>query len=280
MKVAIAGAGVMGSGIALSSLLAGHQTMLFDLNEQAVSKGTGYIAKELEKSVEKGRISEQVKKDCLERMIACTDRSQLKADLILEAVVEKLEVKKELFAYLESINDENCILASNTSSIPITQIAAGLKHPGRFVGIHFFNPAHIMKLVEIISGAATSKETALKAYEWAQQLGKTAVYVADSPGFIVNRVARHYYVEGLKIMEEGVCSFDGIDRLCESAGFKMGPFRLMDLIGVDTNYSVTSSMFELFGYDSKFRPSRIQKQKVDAGHHGRKSGKGFYQYEG
>lgn len=279
MKVAIAGAGVMGSGIALSSLLAGHHTVLFDVNEQAVSKGALYIDKELEKSVEKGRISEETKKDCLSRLEICTDRSSLTADLILEAVVEKLEVKKELFAYLESINDNHAILATNTSSIPITQIAAGLKHPERFVGIHFFNPAHIMKLVEIISGASTSKETALKAFEWAQQLGKTAVFAADSPGFIVNRVARHYYVEGLKIMEEGVCSFEGVDRLCESAGFKMGPFRLMDLIGVDTNYSVTSSMFELFGYDSKFRPSRIQKQKVDAGHHGRKTGKGFYKYD-
>jgi 3-hydroxybutyryl-CoA dehydrogenase len=253
--------------------------VLFDVNEQAVSKGALYIDKELEKSVEKGRISEETKKDCLSRLEICTDRSSLTADLILEAVVEKLEVKKELFAYLESINDNHAILATNTSSIPITQIAAWLKHPERFVGIHFFNPAHIMKLVEIISGASTSKETALKAFEWAQQLGKTAVYVADSPGFIVNRVARHYYVEGLKIMEDGVCSFEGVDRLCESAGFKMGPFRLMDLIGVDTNYSVTSSMFELFGYDSKFRPSRIQKQKVDAGHHGRKTGKGFYKYE-
>jgi len=279
MKVAIAGAGVMGSGIALSSLLGGHQTVLFDVNEQAVSKGALYIDKELEKSVEKGRISEETKKDCLSRLEICTDRSSLTADLILEAVVERLEVKQDLFAYLESINDNHAILATNTSSIPITQIAAGLKHPERFVGIHFFNPAHIMKLVEIMSGASTSKETALKAFEWAQQLGKTAVYVADSPGFIVNRVARHYYVEGLKIMEEGVCTFEGIDRLCESAGFKMGPFRLMDLIGVDTNYSVTSSMFELFGYDSKFRPSRIQKQKVDAGHHGKKTGQGFYKYD-
>jgi 3-hydroxybutyryl-CoA dehydrogenase len=136
-----------------------------------------------------------------------------------------------------------------------------------------------MKLVEIISGAETDCEIAKKSYEWAESLGKTAVYAADAPGFIVNRVARHYYVEGLKILEEQVAPLESIDRLCEASGFKMGPFRLMDLIGVDTNYAVTGSMFNLFGQDAKFRPSRIQKQKVDAGHHGRKSGQGFYRYE-
>lgn len=278
MKVAIAGAGVMGSGIALCSILAGYPTILFDINAEAVNKGKAYIEKELDKSVEKGKITREKANEAL-ALLQITDRlTDLKADLILEAIIEKLEPKQELFKKLEEINSDNTILASNTSSIPITRIAAGLNKPERFAGIHFFNPAHLMKLVEIISGAATDREVVNKSFLWAESLGKKAVIAADSPGFIVNRVARHYYVESLKILEEGIADFTAIDRLCEASGFKMGPFRLMDLIGVETNYSVTSSMYELFNYDSKFRPSRIQKQKADAGHHGRKSGQGFYKY--
>jgi 3-hydroxybutyryl-CoA dehydrogenase len=169
-------------------------------------------------------------------------------------------------------------LATNTSSIPVTRIAAALPHPERVVGMHFFNPAHIMKLVEVISGAATHPNVAQVVYDLSLQLGKTPVMAQDAPGFIVNRVARHYYVESLKVLEENVASFETIDELMEATGFKMGPFRLMDLIGVDTNFNVTSSMFESFHKDSKFRPSRIQQQKVDAGHWGKKTGKGFYEY--
>lgn len=279
MKIAVAGAGVMGSGIAMCSILAGYETLLFDIKEEAVAKGKLYIESELNKSVEKGRLSPEARNTALEKLHPTTDRNALVADLILEAVLEKLDIKRELFGFLETINSAETILATNTSSIPITQIAATLKNPGNVVGIHFFNPAHIMKLVEIISGAATQQSVAEKAFNWAVSLGKTAVYAADAPGFIVNRVARHFYVEGLKIAEEQVADFEAIDRLCESSGFKMGPFRLMDLIGVETNFSVTSSMYEQFHYDSKFRPSRIQKQKVDAGQFGRKTGKGFYNYE-
>ena len=278
-SVAVIGAGVMGSGIAISSVLAGYRTLLFDLRTEAVEKGEAYVLKQLQSSLEKGRIDQEQHDKALALLHPCTDFSALKADFILEAVVEKLEVKRELFAKLEAQNSPDSILATNTSSIPITQIASGLTHPQRVVGVHFFNPAHIMKLVEIIKGAATSTEVAEASFAWAQSLKKTAVYTADSPGFIVNRVARHYYVEALKMVEEGVADFETIDAHMEALGFKMGPFRLMDLIGVETNYSVTSSMFEQFNYDSKFRPSRIQKQKVDAGHHGRKSGKGFYTYE-
>ena len=277
--VAVIGAGVMGSGIAISSVLAGYRTLLFDLRTEAVEKGEAYVRKQLQSSLEKGRIDQEQHDKALALLHPCTDFSALKAEFILEAVVEKLEVKRELFAKLEAQNSPDSILATNTSSIPITQIATGLMHPQRLVGVHFFNPAHIMKLVEIIKGAATSSEVAEASFAWAQSLKKTAVYAADSPGFIVNRVARHYYVEALKMVEEGVADFATIDAHMEALGFKMGPFRLLDLIGVETNYSVTSSMFEQFNYDSKFRPSRIQKQKVDAGHHGRKSGKGFYTYE-
>jgi len=269
----------MGAGIALSSIQAGYTTLLFDVSEAALEKGTAYIRKEFDKSVEKGKITPGKAAKMLALLTTVSDATRLQADIIIEAVLENLEIKQTLFRQLESVNTTDAILATNTSSIPISQIARGMQHPKRIVGVHFFNPAHIMKLVEIISGAETDNTVAEKAFLWAESLGKKAVYAADAPGFIVNRVARHYYVEGLKILEEQIASLDSIDRLCEASGFKMGPFRLMDLIGVDTNYSVTSSMFSLFGQDAKFRPSRIQKQKVDAGHHGRKSGQGFYRYE-
>jgi 3-hydroxybutyryl-CoA dehydrogenase len=199
--------------------------------------------------------------------------------MFIEAVVEKLDVKIDLFLKLAGQNEPNCVLASNTSSIPITQIASGVPNPERVVGVHFFNPAHIMKLVEVISGAHTKPEIAQQVFELIEKIGKVPVMAKDSPGFIVNRVARHYYVEALKLLEEGVADIETIDALMERLGFKMGPFRLMDLIGVDTNFSVTNSMFEQFYFDEKFRPSRIQKQKVDAGFHGRKTAKGFYTYE-
>lgn len=279
MKVVIAGAGVMGSGIAVSSILAGYETLLYDLNSGALEKGRAYIEKDLNASVAKNRITSEAMTTALARLELSQDPERLTGDLIIEAILEKKEIKQELFRQLEEINPPHTILATNTSSIPITQIAAGMKHPERVVGIHFFNPAQVMKLVEIISGVATSEVVAQKAFEWAVSLGKTAVYAKDAPGFIVNRVARHYYVESLKILEENVADLETIDRLCESAGFKLGPFRLMDLIGVETNFSVTSSMYAQFHGDPKFRPSRIQQQKADAGHHGRKAGKGFYDYE-
>lgn len=279
MKVAIAGAGLMGSGIAISSILAGYETCVYDLSDTAIAKSKEYITKDLTQSVEKGRINSAALELALSKISFTNQLSDLKADLIIEAVLEKLEIKQKLFADLELINGETTILATNTSSIPVTQIAAGLKYPGRVVGVHFFNPAQVMKLVEIISGVATNKEVAEKAFHWAVSLGKKAVYAKDAPGFIVNRVARHYYVEALKLLEEEVTDLETIDRLCESAGFKMGPFKLMDLIGVETNFSVTSSMYAQFHGDPKFRPNRIQQQKVYAGHFGRKTGKGFYDYE-
>ena len=199
--------------------------------------------------------------------------------LCIEAIVEKLEVKRDLMQRLALQNNANCILASNTSSIPITQIAAKVEHPERVIGIHFFNPAHLMKLVEIIAGVETSETVIDAAKAFVNKLNKTAVIARDAPGFIVNRVARHYYVEGLKILEEQTADLNSIDLLMEATGFKMGPFKLMDLIGVDTNFSVTSSLYEQFFYDPKFRPNRIQKQKVDAGHWGKKTGRGFYSYE-
>ena len=269
----------MGSGIALCSIQAGYPTVLFDVNEAAIARGLKYIKEQLEIAVTKGKCSRENADNSLGLLSSTPDRSTLVADFIIEAVLEQLPIKKELFQFLETINSQETIFATNTSSIPITQIAAGLKHPERLVGVHFFNPAHIMKLVEVIKGVATDQSIAEKAFNWSQSLGKKTVYAADAPGFIVNRVARHYYVESLKALEENVAPLEQIDRLLESSGFKMGPFKLMDLIGVDTNFSVTSSMYQQFHQDPKFRPNRIQQQKVDAGHHGRKTKQGFYTYE-
>lgn len=268
----------MGLGIAQVCAVAGHEVVLADVQESALQKALATIQSNLEKSVSIGKLNADALPGILNRLSLTTDINQLTCDLAIEAIVERLDVKQDLFRKLAAVNGISCILATNTSSIPITRIAAGIEHPERIIGLHFFNPAHIMKLVEIVNGAHTSPEISAQMKEFVLGLGKTPIIAADAPGFIVNRVARHYYVEALKMLEEGVASLEDIDDLMESAGFKMGPFRLMDLIGVDTNFSVTSSMFELFHQDPKFRPSRIQQQKVEAGFHGRKSGKGFYTY--
>ncbi len=277
-KVAIAGAGAMGSGIAQVFAIAGLEVLLYDVAETSLSKAKATIEQQLAGAVAKGKMDESGKSKVLERINYTTDINVLKADIVVEAIVEKLEVKKQLFAKLAAINNSETILASNTSSIPITQIAKGILHPERIVGMHFFNPAHIMKLVEVISGVETSEEVAQAVKDLVTALGKTPVMCKDSPGFVVNRVARHYYVESLKILEERATTVENIDALMESAGFKLGPFKLMDLVGNDINFAVTSSLFASFHQESKFRPSRIQQQKVEAGHLGKKSGKGFYNY--
>lgn len=278
-KVVVIGAGTMGQGIAQVSAMAGYSVLLYDLNEESLKRAVLKIEENLDKGIARGKVTEEQKADTLNLISTSLDQNALVGDIIIEAILEKLDIKQTLFTHLEQINSKQTILASNTSSIPITRIASKLEHPERFVGMHFFNPAHIMKLVEVISGVATDENVAKTVYELALKLGKQPVMAADAPGFIVNRVARHFYVEGLKVLEENVASIESIDRLVESSGFKMGPFRLMDLIGVDSNFLVTKSMFEAFHHDSKFRPSRIQEQKVDAGHNGRKSGRGFYAYD-
>ena len=277
--IAITGAGTMGAGIALVCAQANRQVILFDLQDSVLDKAKINNQKILQKQVDAGKLAVEQMHSILDQIVYTTDVNQVKAELIIEAIVEKLPIKQGLFKQLMQINGADCIYATNTSSIPITQIAAGLAFPEQVIGIHFFNPAHIMKLVEVIKGAKTNAAIVERVLSLVQAIGKTGVVAADAPGFIVNRIARLYYVESLKLLEEGVADIETIDRIMESSGFKMGPFKLMDLIGVDTNYSVTESQYQLFNFEPRFRPSRIQKQKVDAGLHGRKTKAGFYNYD-
>lgn len=277
--IGIAGAGTMGAGIAQVCAQANYKVVLFDLNTSVLEKAEKSIATSLDKLVSLGKITGEQQTTFISAITYTSNINDLKVDLIIEAIIEKLEAKIGLFEQLMEINGQDTIYATNTSSIPVTKIAAPLKYPNQVLGIHFFNPAQIMKLVEIIKGAKTNEEIVKISGEFVLSLNKVPVYAADAPGFIVNRIARLYYVEGLKMMEEGVADFETIDKIMESCGFKMGPFRLMDLIGVDTNYSVTESQYHLFNHEARFRPSRIQKQKVDAGLHGRKTKEGFYKYE-
>lgn len=277
--IAIAGAGTMGQGIAQMAALAGYDTLLFDLDRDALDRAVEQINNNLSKGIDKGKVTSGQKEAALDKIRLVNDLDEVQADFIIEAIVEDLAVKRDLFSRLETINAEHTILATNTSSLPVTRLAAGMKRPGNVVGMHFFNPAHIMKLVEVIRGAATTDAVVQTTMELAKKMNKVPAPARDNPGFIVNRVARHFYVESLKILEEQVADVPAIDKILKASGFKMGPFELMDLIGVDTNFAVTESMFRSFHYDPKFRPSRIQQQKVDAGHHGRKSGRGFYDYE-
>ncbi len=277
--ITVCGAGTMGAGIAQVSAQAGFNTFLFDINPVILAQAKIGIEKNLSVAVEKNKLSAEEKATTLSRLKFENDLLNCKCDMAIEAIVERLDIKQKLFAQLAEINGDETILASNTSSLSITQIAAGVAFPGRVVGMHFFNPAHLMKLVEVISGVATDEKIAIETKSGAEKMGKTVVMAKDAPGFIVNRVARHFYVESLKIKEENVAEMPVIDSLLENAGFKMGAFKLMDLIGNDINYAVTESLFNAFHFDPKFRPSRIQQQKVLAGHLGKKTGKGFYDYD-
>ena len=275
--VAAVGAGTMGQGIAMICAQAGYNTLLFDIDSSLSSNALLAIDKNLAVLLQKGRLSLLEKEDIQKRISVVKQLADVQADVIVEAVVEKLEVKQQLFQELERVNN-NAILATNTSSISVTQIALGLRNPSNCIGLHFFNPAHLMKLVEIISGEETNPKLIPVFTEFSKKIGKIPVIAKDSPGFIVNRVARHYYLESLRLLEENNGEVSSIDELLKSAGFKLGPFELMDLIGVDINLAVTTSIYHGFGEASKFRPSKIQQQKVRAGHLGRKTGKGFYDY--
>jgi len=276
--IAVCGAGTMGAGIAQVASQSGFKTILLEINETVLSKAKAQIEKNWQVALDKQKMTVAEIEQARNLLTFTSEVMDCKADLIVEAIIEKLAIKQSLFKQLAELNGDQCIIASNTSSLSITQIAAGLPFPGRIAGMHFFNPAHLMKLVEVISGAATDEQTVESLIQVCKRMNKTVVLVKDAPGFIVNRVARHYYVESLKIAEEGMSDLKLIDALCENAGFKMGPFKLMDMIGNDINYAVTESLFNAFHQDAKFRPNRIQQQKVLAGHLGKKTGKGFYDY--
>lgn len=278
--VAVAGAGAMGAGIAQVALVAGHPVFLFDVNAEAARSAVVAIRGSPQKLVAKGRMSAEVAEAAISRLSAVDSYVGFgNVGLVVEAVVERLDVKRGIFSDLEQVLPSDAIFASNTSSLSITAIAAGLKHPGRVVGMHFFNPAPLMALVEVVSGVSTDADVAATVYATATAWGKRAVHTKSTPGFIVNRVARPFYAEGLRLLNEqasDVATLDAIAR--EAGGFRMGPFELMDLIGHDVNFAVTRSVFDAYFGDPRFTPSLIQQELVSAGRLGRKTGQGFYDY--
>jgi 3-hydroxybutyryl-CoA dehydrogenase len=280
VSIGIVGAGTMGAGIAQVALVAGHPVILFDAIDGAAANGRERIHQDLAKLVSRGKMDETTAERALGRLAVASSLGDFAATgLVIEAIVEDLEVKRKLFAEIEAIVSASTLLATNTSSISVTAIARDLKKPERFVGMHFFNPAPVMKLVEVISGVATGAQAAQIVLDTAAAWGKIAVTAKSTPGFIVNRVARPFYAEALRLFEEGVTDAATLDALMtEGAGFRMGPFALMDLIGHDVNYAVSKSVFDAFYQEPRFRPSLIQLELVNAGHLGQKSGRGFYDY--
>jgi len=277
-SVGVIGSGAMGSGIAQIAASSGHPTIIFDTNPQALERSKTNLATALRKLEEKGKLTNAA--SILERLHFVSDMSAF-ADcgLVIEAIVEDLEVKKSVFAALEAVVTEQCILASNTSSLSIASIAAACKHAERVLGIHFFNPAPIMALVEVIPAVQTREGLAEEIKQLMLQWGKAPVLARDTPGFIVNRVARPFYSEALRIYEEGIADMATIDWAMTSlAGFRMGPFTLMDYIGHDVNYVVTETVFRSLFYDPRYKPSFSQKRLLEAGWLGRKTGRGFYNY--
>ncbi|QVM89029.1 3-hydroxyacyl-CoA dehydrogenase PaaC [Pseudomonas entomophila] len=278
--VAVIGAGAMGAGIAQVAAQAGHSVHLYDNRPGAAAEAVRGIDRQLGRLVEKGKLDAQAREAIVARLRPAETLDALAdARLVIEAVVENLAVKQGLLRQLEALCCDDCILASNTSSLSITSLAAGLRLPQRVVGMHFFNPAPLMALVEVVSGLATSPDVAARVHATAQAWGKEPVHARSTPGFIVNRVARPFYAESLRLLQEGAADCATLDALLRDAGgFRMGAFELTDLIGHDVNYAVTCSVFEAFYGDFRFQPSLVQKALVDAGQLGRKSGKGFYDY--
>ncbi len=278
--IGIVGAGTMGSGIAQVAALAGYTVILYDIEQSAIEKGINTIYNNLAKGVEKKKLTEKDSEIAREQISTTNDLLRLKdATTVIEAVVERLDIKQALLQRLDDILPHESIIASNTSSLSITALGASTERPDRVIGMHFFNPAHIMKLVEIVKGKETSHTTISRITSLTKEFGKLPVLASDTPGFIVNRVARPLYGEALRLLGEGVASVEEIDRIVKkSGGFKMGPFELMDLIGIDVNLSVSRSVYEQYFHESRYRPHPIQQQMVDGNLLGRKTGKGFYEY--
>lgn len=278
--VGVVGAGAMGAGIAQVAAAAGHRVRILDTREGAAKQAIEGIQAQFSKMAAKGKMTGDAAIAASQRLIPASSISDFSdTGVVIEAIVENLEVKRDLFRSLEDVCNASCIFATNTSSISVTSIAAGLKNPNRLVGMHFFNPAPLMALVEIISGLATSKDLAQTLHETAKAWGKIPVFAKSTPGFIVNRVARPYYAEGLRLLNEGATDCATLDALMrEAGGFKMGPFELMDMIGHDVNFAVTQSVWRAFYNDQRFLPSLIQQELVEAGHLGKKTKRGFYNY--
>ncbi len=276
--ICICGAGTMGSGIAQVSAQAGFPTILYDLNPVVLETARLSIEQGLQYLISKGKITIEESEKIKIGIQYNTDLQRCKADIFIEAIVEKPEIKIGLFNQLAELNEPDCIFASNTSSLSLNAIAGHIKNPGRFIGMHFFNPAPVMKLVEVVNTEYTNEETSRSIIQLASQMGKTPVVCKDSPGFIVNRVARPFYIESLRLAEEGISDYNTIDTLLEATGFKMGPFKLMDLIGNDINYTVSCSLYEQLNEPVRLKPSGLQKEKVEKGELGRKTGKGYYDY--
>jgi len=268
----------MGSGIAQATAASGFYTILYELNDAVLEKAKVSIEKNLQSLVEKRKITGNAKEETQYNLRFTNNLHDCLGDVIVEAIIEKPEAKIALFNQLAEINHSETVFASNTSSLSITQIAKGVKNPERVIGMHFFNPATIMKLVEVVKTDLTNEQTTNIIIELSKQMNKTPVICKDSPGFIVNRIARPFYIESLRLIEEELIDFAKIDSLMESTGFKMGPFKLMDLIGNDINYAVSCSIYEQLGDPERLRPSFIQKEKVETGQLGKKTRKGYYEY--
>jgi 3-hydroxybutyryl-CoA dehydrogenase len=276
--ICVIGAGTMGSGIAQACAQSGFYTLLFDINTEVLNKAKATIAKSLQGLVDKQKITSEQLQAISNRLKFINDTNDCIADVIIEAIVEKTEAKVAIFNQLAELNHSETIFASNTSSLSISDIQKNVQHPQRVVGMHFFNPATIMKLVEVVKGQQSSDAAIDVIIELCKQLNKVPVLCKDAPGFIVNRVARHYYLEAMRLVEKGLADIETVDAVMEATGFKMGPFRLMDLIGMDVNLAVSQSIYEAFNKEERFTPSPIQIGKVKNGALGKKTGKGFYNY--
>jgi len=277
-NICICGAGTMGCGIAQLAASSEFPTILYELNEEILARAKKTIERNLQLLVEKGKVTSGQKEKILQNIHFTNDLNECVADVIIEAIIENTEAKIRLFEQLATTNDARSIFATNTSSLSVTSIAEKIPQPERFLGMHFFNPAPIMKLVEIINTNYTNNQITQVVIDLARQMGKVPVVCKDSPGFIVNRVARPYYIESLRLVEEGQASLETIDNLLEASGFKLGPFKLMDLIGNDINYAVSCSVYEQLNKPERLMPSEIQKEKVERGELGKKTGSGYYRY--